>query len=167
MCGQRKRCSKCGETKALDAFYLRSGKPIAACKDCTRAARLAYVDAHRDKVNAEQKAYREANRQVALQRCRDYRAAHLEEQRAKQRAHYAANREKNEAEKRACANRNPQKVATRLAAVAARKSGRLVAEPCLFCGATPSEAHHHDYSLPLEVTWLCRRHHGLIHRTSP
>ena len=25
------------------------------------------------------------------------------------------------------------------------------------------EAHHYDYSRPLEVVWVCRKHHGDIH----
>lgn len=35
--------------------------------------------------------------------------------------------------------------------------------PCLFCGSTKSQAHHYDYSKPLEVTWLCREHHLTLH----
>lgn len=44
-------------------------------------------------------------------------------------------------------------------------AGNLTPEPCLFgCGGTPVEAHHHDYSKPLDVTWLCVRHHRLAHK---
>ncbi|UTI65578.1 hypothetical protein NBH00_05055 [Paraconexibacter antarcticus] len=45
----------------------------------------------------------------------------------------------------------------------ARKVGDLVPEPCLFCDDLQVVAHHHDYDLPLEVTWLCRHHHGRVH----
>lgn len=38
-------------------------------------------------------------------------------------------------------------------------SGRLVRGPCEVCGATRVDAHHDDYSRPLEVRWLCRPHH--------
>jgi len=31
-----------------------------------------------------------------------------------------------------------------------------------FCGK-PGQAHHEDYKKPLEVTWLCPRHHKLLH----
>jgi hypothetical protein len=27
------------------------------------------------------------------------------------------------------------------------------------------EGHHRDYSKPLEVQWVCRRHHGRLHQT--
>src|SRR5262245_1452058 len=43
------------------------------------------------------------------------------------------------------------------------KEGRLVREPCSICGAVEVEAHHWDYDQPLEVQWLCRRHHALAH----
>lgn len=32
-----------------------------------------------------------------------------------------------------------------------------------FCGETKVEAHHADYDKPLEVTWLCRKHHLSTH----
>lgn len=36
---------------------------------------------------------------------------------------------------------------------------------CVNCfkECTP-DAHHHDYDLPLEVIWLCRQCHALVHR---
>lgn len=45
----------------------------------------------------------------------------------------------------------------------ARKSKRLEREPCVQCGASSVEAHHADYSKPLSVTWLCRKHHIELH----
>lgn len=36
--------------------------------------------------------------------------------------------------------------------------------PCSVCGATRGEAHHDDYSKPLDVVWLCRTHHWARHR---
>ena len=39
------------------------------------------------------------------------------------------------------------------------KYGRLVRKPCEVCGLLKSEAHHDDYTKPLDVRWLCRSHH--------
>jgi len=40
------------------------------------------------------------------------------------------------------------------------KSGRLIKQPCEVCGEFEYvEAHHKDYSKPLEINWLCRKHH--------
>jgi len=35
--------------------------------------------------------------------------------------------------------------------------------PCEICGCEKSEAHHDDYSRPLDVRWLCRVHHLMHH----
>lgn len=43
-------------------------------------------------------------------------------------------------------------------------SGKLVRQPCEKCGATKVDAHHDDYSRPLDVRWLCRSHHLEHHR---
>lgn len=44
------------------------------------------------------------------------------------------------------------------------RAGRLVREPCVFCGKPGAEAHHEDYSKPLDVWWLCRLHHERRHQ---
>ena len=36
--------------------------------------------------------------------------------------------------------------------------------PCKICKNKKVEAHHEDYTKPLEVVWLCRKHHCEIHR---
>lgn len=43
------------------------------------------------------------------------------------------------------------------------KEGKIVRQPCEKCGEK-SEAHHPDYSKPLEVKWLCIIHHTEEHR---
>ena len=40
-----------------------------------------------------------------------------------------------------------------------KRMGRIVRLPCRDCGDKQSEAHHPDYSKPLEVIWLCSFHH--------
>lgn len=46
-------------------------------------------------------------------------------------------------------------------------SGKVKRQPCEKCGSLPSFAHHIDYSKPLDVTWLCRKHHGEAHSIYP
>lgn len=102
-----------------------------------------------------------------------------ERKRAADRAYYAANAERikaratawnrDNAERRAATlaahnARRPEQRRARWAVENALRAGRLVKEPCLFCGALDVQAHHHDYSLPLAVTWLCARHHAVAHR---
>jgi hypothetical protein len=47
----------------------------------------------------------------------------------------------------------------------ALKRGRLIRSPCEICKTEPVEAHHDDYSKPLDVRWLCRQHHAIHHVT--
>ena len=43
------------------------------------------------------------------------------------------------------------------------KSSVLKKYPCRDCGALKVEAHHEDYSKPLEIIWLCKRCHARLH----
>jgi hypothetical protein len=44
------------------------------------------------------------------------------------------------------------------------RDGRLKRQPCEVCGKKRrTVAHHDDYTKPLQVRWLCRRHHRLHH----
>jgi hypothetical protein len=42
-------------------------------------------------------------------------------------------------------------------------SGKLVKLPCQVCGNQRAQGHHEDYSKPLDVVWLCTRHHADRH----
>lgn len=45
------------------------------------------------------------------------------------------------------------------------KRGRLVKQPCERCGTIKNvQAHHEDYTKPLDVMWLCAKHHKERHR---
>ena len=43
------------------------------------------------------------------------------------------------------------------------REGRLAKQPCIRCGMLPAHAHHDDYGKPLDVIWLCRKHHAELH----
>jgi hypothetical protein len=45
-------------------------------------------------------------------------------------------------------------------------AGEMTREWCEVCGAE-AQAHHDDYSRPLDVRWLCPSHHKLWHRDHP
>lgn len=44
------------------------------------------------------------------------------------------------------------------------KRGVIKKLPCSICNNIQSEAHHHDYTKPLDVIWLCRECHLSIHK---
>jgi rRNA maturation protein Nop10 len=45
------------------------------------------------------------------------------------------------------------------------KAGTLKPQPCQECGSNKTQAHHPDYSRPLDVEWLCAKHHRARHRS--
>ena len=45
------------------------------------------------------------------------------------------------------------------------RRGLLKKGPCEYCGSLKVHAHHEDYANPLDVKWLCPKHHLLRHKT--
>lgn len=58
---------------------------------------------------------------------------------------------------------NPLKYFAHLAVHQAISSGKLLRQPCEVCGVETVDAHHDHYDKPLNVRWLCRRHHTKLH----
>lgn len=126
-----KTCFKCGCSKPLTAFYRH---PYMA-------------DGH-------------------LGKCKDCTKRDVAKNYRRRIEHYVAyERERNSRpERRAAASLydsrrvEEKRRANRMVSNAIR-DGRLTMQPCEACGVLPAEAHHDDYSRPLDVRWLCRQHH--------
>jgi len=58
--------------------------------------------------------------------------------------------------------RFPEKISARIQLHNAIRKGTVERQPCEVCGDPKSEGHHFDYTKPLEVRWLCRKHHREI-----
>lgn len=43
-------------------------------------------------------------------------------------------------------------------------TNKILKQSCAICGEIKVEAHHKDYSKPLEIVWLCRKCHHQWHR---
>lgn len=56
------------------------------------------------------------------------------------------------------------KIAARQAVHNAIRSGKMVRARCEVCGNPNAQAHHQDYARPLDVLWLCSKHHGATRR---
>lgn len=134
-----KTCFKCHETKPLSEFYrhgMMADGHLNKCKACTKKdVRLHRLD------NPERvRAY-------------DRQRAKLPHRKAQRRARYESEWEQ-----------HPDRMKARNAVSNAVRDGKLKKRPCAFCGADRFvEAHHHDYSDPLNVTWLCRPCHRRFH----
>ncbi len=139
-------CKHCGRTKAETEFY----ESIQTyCKEHwrerVRQNRMENVE-----------YYREFDRMRAN---RPDRVAAREEYAKSERG-----RARHNATAKSWSNRNPQKRAAHVIVGNAIRDGRLVRQPCEVCGNEKSEAHHDDYSKPLDVKWLCTRHHVERHK---
>ena len=78
-------------------------------------------------------------------------------------ARYKKDREKVDAYDRD--RRKSRKGRARTAVVNAVARGNLIRGPCAVCGSTERiHGHHDDYDKPLDVIWLCPKHHGERHR---
>lgn len=56
--------------------------------------------------------------------------------------------------------KNPKKVKVWHLVRKALSKGKLIKKPCEICGCEHVQGHHHNYDKPLDVTWLCTKHHG-------
>lgn len=129
-----KVCFKCGLEKDISEFYRHSGMTdgyLGKCKECTRS------DVRRN--------YRK-NRDHYV----DYdRLRSQDPERKKKALEYQRIRR----------YKNKVKYLARNMVNNAIRDGRIEKQPCAVCGSLLVEAHHEDYLDPLNVVWLCRKHH--------
>lgn len=59
--------------------------------------------------------------------------------------------------------RNKEKISAEIKLNQAVLKGKIKKECCAKCGSATVHAHHPDYSKPLEVIWLCPKHHKQMH----
>lgn len=134
-----KHCNPCNTTKPRDQFHRRAASAdglAARCKACQKIYDKARAS-EPERV-AARKAYQATDHGKA--RMRVGTAAWRKRNRIKSNAHTAVAR--------------------------ALRKGTLVRKPCEEpgCGRTDYvEAHHDDYTKPLEVKWLCDPHHKKRH----
>jgi len=148
-----KTCFKCGLTKPITEFYKHSAMSdgrLGKCKTCCKADVRANYALRRDQYKEyERKRSRLPHRVEAgkrYQRTPEGKAAHARAIRNYQ-------------------NRYADKKRATVAVNNAVRDGRLLKVPCEVCGTTDRvEGHHDDYSKPLEVRWLCFKHHKEHHR---
>ena len=137
-----KTCIRCGEIKLPHDFYKHPkmiGGRDSKCKACAR------------KASAERQARIEADPEMKVKEMRRQREK-ARKYRAEGKASVFGGKHKIDPSKR---NAN-------VIVGNAIRSGNLKRERCCICGMT-AQAHHEDYSKPLEVVWLCVTHHNARH----
>lgn len=96
---------------------------------------------------------------------RDRRIKFIDTHKRKDRNYYLRNREKIIEKRRIYHLLNKEKTSARAKIMHAVYSGKIVRPPiCSNCNIEClPDAHHEDYSKPLEVIWLCRKCHQIKH----
>ena len=151
-----KICFKCNKEKELSLFYkhrqMKDGH-LNKCKDCAKADAHKHRDDNLEKV----KKY-DRNRPNAIERNERFKLA--EKERRKDPEFKVARN----AIKKNWADKNLIKRAAHIISRNAVRDGKLIKQPCEVCGELKVDGHHDDYEKPLEVRWLCRKHHAEHHK---
>lgn len=142
-----KQCFKCKEWKPLSEFYKHSQMAdghLNKCKECTK------LDTKHNRQNNID-YYRAYDRKRGNRQTPEYSRKYNKQRRGKTKAYK---------------EKHPHKRKAHIIVGNAMRDGKLQQpEQCEQCGKVGSvQAHHEDYSKPLDVVWLCSACHGLRHR---
>jgi len=135
-----KECFKCSQTKELNEFYAHkrmSDGHLNKCKDCTKKdVRDRYYDPEsRERIRIyEQNRFKKKERKEKI---RQYQMS--------------------------MRHRDPKKSRIRQKTTRWIREGKIKKNPCEVCGDTKSQAHHLTYDDPLDIKWLCFKHHREQH----
>ena len=128
-----KTCFKCGKPKPIDEFYKHGMMADGYLNKCKECTKFDVRATRRSNVEY----YRAYDRKRGSRQAPSYVRAYRERYPEKYAAHYAVGN--------------------------AVRDGKLKKEPCFFCWSARAQAHHPDYSRPLDVVWLCPGCHHLLH----
>ena len=128
-----KKCAECGRDLSLGEFSKNKNSKDglqSRCRQCFSAYNRANYAANREKIKRSVSAYKINNPEKVL-----------------------------ETRRRTCI-KNPTRMNASRVVDAAVKAGSIVNPGvCYGCGCASDEhrieAHHHDYSKPLDIVWLC------------
>lgn len=147
-----KKCTRCGEEKGFSCFQVRGASKdgfTASCKDClSKYDKSRANDPKRVKARLEYQkteAYKESARKSAAKYSKN-------------------NKEKRKLSTKLYRSKNKIKCQCHGIVAYAIKSGSIKRHDCEVCGDKKSHAHHDDYSKPLDVRWLCSKHHNEWHK---
>lgn len=153
-----KACFKCGESKSLDEFYKHPKMGdgyLGKCKECTKK---------------DSNKHRSEN----LESCRSYDRErsvlpHRAELRRKVSKTWVEDGRQSASQQR-YKDKYPDRYTAHNILNSAKRDGKiLMPNACSVCGreTTRLEAHHEDYTKPLDVQWMCVSCHSDTRREYP
>lgn len=125
-------------------------------KDALREKHKEYHLANKETIHAKHKEYYAQNKEAILERQKKWDRKHIAAHRKAQRRYQAIHKVEI-SKKYGQASDYVRK---------AIKQGSLRKKFCEICGEQKVEAHHCDYNKPLDVMWLCKKHHAEWHRNN-
>ena len=179
-----KKCFKCNIEKELSEFYKHSRMAdghLNKCKECTKKDVKIRCYNEPDKIreyehkrqqNPERRKrkvqYQKNQKLKDPERFLEYKRKSILKNPKNSRERQRKYRQNNPDWQRKIRERNPEQYKARVMVNNAIRDGRLNKEPCKNCGSTKRlQAHHEDYSKPLDVKWLCNKCHIIKHGKKP
>jgi ribosomal protein S27AE len=146
-----KICNSCGKRKKTELFHKRKASLdglAAKCKECQK-------DYDKKRSNMPHRV--EARSEYAKTK------NGIESRRRASRKYSSKNKDKVYKATKEYRENNPKKCKAHGIVAYHVKIGNLKSKACEVCGESKSQAHHDDYDYPLEVRWLCSKHHKEWH----
>lgn len=142
----------------MRAYYAKHGEKINASKREMDPEERLRINKRRRELRTMRKE--EINRRARSRRV-EKRALGINDYKRRDKEKLRVWNRKAETERR---KKNPVVVKARDAVRNRVRYGTLNKGPCIYCGSLEVDAHHTDYSRPLDVEWLCKKHHRAWHR---
>lgn len=164
----KKVCLKCNKSLLLSAFGVRktaSDGLRGTCKLCRSKEDKEWRANNKEKyntyINAHYAKNKVHNRELRRKAYIKSKGKRLE----KIKAWNAANPVKCEKTRLKYIEDNLPKVQVMHQTNRAIRDGKLIKiNKCVVCKKSPADKHHCDYNKPLDVMWLCRKHHKAWHK---
>lgn len=147
-----KRCKSCQKDKPTSEFYALPKMSDGLCAECKMCVRKR-VREREKRLKATDPEWVE--RELARHRLKTRR--YVSDGRAKK-----ITLEKKRLSIAKYDEKHPHKKKARHIVSNAIRDGKIQRLPCTICGGV-AEAHHDDYDKPLDVIWLCSKHHAERH----
>lgn len=177
-----KKCTVCNLEKDSTQYNDRNGKKLPRCRECAKEYAKKYYRSHRAESLDKRKKYYEDHKEESLAKHKTRYEKKGEEIRHSQRqkAKTPENREKSRIRSLKWQKENKERFNKNLKKYRDKNKDKLKArqyvlwalklqviekpDQCVRCGNMKKlQAHHEDYSQPLQVTWLCKVCHMHLH----
>ena len=133
---KEKKCCSCKKMKDISNFYrasIRKDGFQTQCKECSKNYSIKYYKTYEYVPNDKRREW--------------------------QRAYYIKNKETVSEHNEKMYKKYPLKRWARSVVSNYKAMGKIKSEPCEVCCVENTQAHHTDYRKPLDVKWLCIKHH--------